>query len=82
MLNWGRQFAVEKRISVLAADVILDEEKDFVLVETSTTWPTVMHDGNVVFKYENKNWSVSEFRGEDIFDLKAEMIEKKQFDKW
>jgi ABC-type polysaccharide/polyol phosphate transport system ATPase subunit/glycosyltransferase involved in cell wall biosynthesis/lipopolysaccharide biosynthesis regulator YciM len=79
MLNWGREFVIEKRISVLAADVILDENKDYVLVETSTTWPTVMHDGNVVFKYENNEWGISDFRGEDIFELKAVMIEQNEF---
>ena len=82
MLNWGRAFSVEKRLTVLAADVILDENKNYVLIETSTTWPTVMHDGNVVFKYEDHEWKISGFRGEDIFDLKAEMIDQNEFEEW
>ena len=62
MLDWARKFVLDHKISVLAADVILDENEDFVLVETSTTWPTIMHEKNVVFKYENDKWITSKFK--------------------
>ena len=82
MLNWSRDFAVNMKTSVLAADVILDEDQDFVLVETSTTWPTIMHEENVIFKYKDGEWSVSDYRGTDIFDLKADMILNDEFHGW
>ena len=79
MLDWARKFVLNHGISVLAADVILDEDEDFILVETSTTWPTIMHEKNVVFKYENDNWVISKFKGTQLFELKAEMIQKGEF---
>ena len=82
MLNWARDFAMNMKICVLAADVILDEEGDFVLVETSTTWPTIMHQENVVFEFHKGEWSVSKYSGTDIFDLKADMILNDEFHGW
>ena len=79
MLEWARNFVIEKRISVLAADVILDENKQYVLVETSTTWPPIMHKENHVFKFEDDEWKISEYIGTDIFDLKADMIQNDEF---
>ena len=82
MLNWARDFVINMKICVLAADVILDEEGDFVLVETSTTWPTIMHDANVVFEYRNGVWGPSNYDGTEIFDLKADMILQDEFHDW
>lgn len=82
MLNWTKDFATNMRISVLAADVILDEQGDYVLVETSTTWPTIMHEGNVVFEYNNGNWEISNYTGTDVFELKADMILNDAFHRW
>ena len=82
MLNWARDFVINMKICVLAADVILDEEGDFVLVETSTTWPTIMHDANVVFEYRNGVWGPSKYDGTEIFDLKADMILQDEFHDW
>ena len=82
MLDWARKFVFDHKISVLAADVILDENEDFVLVETSTTWPTIMHEKNVVFKYENDKWITSKFKGTQLFELKAEMILNDEFHGW
>ena len=79
MLNWARDFVLEHGISVLAADVILDEKEDFVLIETSTTWPTVMHEGNIVFELVDGQWNPSTFNGPDIFELKAKMILDDEF---
>lgn len=82
MLNWARDFTVNMKICVLAADVILDENEDFVLVETSTTWPTLMHEGNVVFEFKDGEWNPTDYQGADIFDLKAEMILNDKFHEW
>lgn len=79
MLNWARDFVLQHEICVLAADVILDENEDFVLVETSTTWPTVMHEGNIVFELVDGEWIPSTFKGPDIFELKANMILNDEF---
>jgi len=82
MLEWARVFVLEKKISVLAADVILDKSKEYVLVETSTTWPPVMHEKNVIFEFKDGEWSVSDYQGTDIFDLKADMILNDEFHGW
>ena len=82
MLNWARDFTVNMKICVLAADVILDEDGDFVLVETSTTWPTIMHEENVIFEFKDGEWNTTDYQGTDIFDLKAEMILNDEFHGW
>ena len=82
MLNWARDFTINMKIRVLAADVILDEAGDFVLVETSTTWPTIMHQDNVVFEFRDGEWGVSKYSGTDIFELKADMILNDEFHGW
>lgn len=82
MLNWARDFVNNMKISVLAGDVILDEEGDYILVETSTTWPTIMHEGNVVFEFKDGDWGISDYKGTEIFDLKADMILRNEFQRW
>ena len=82
MLNWARDFTINMKIRVLAADVILDEAGDFVLVETSTTWPTIMHQDNLVFEFRDGEWGVSKYSGTDIFELKADMILNDEFHGW
>ena len=79
MLDWGREFAINKGLRVLAGDVILDENGDFVLVETSTTWPVMLHQENFIFVYKEDNWEKSEYDGTMIFDLKADMAIRGEF---
>ena len=79
MLEWGREFVLNNGIRVLAGDVILGEEGEFILVETSTSWPTKQHQGNVVFVHDGESWKSSDYDGTMIFDLKADMISKGEF---
>ena len=76
MLEWGREFVLNNGIRVLAGDVILGEEGEFILVETSTSWPTKQHQGNIVFVHDGESWKSSDYDGTMIFDLKADMISK------
>ena len=79
MLDWGREFAINNAIKVLAGDVILGERGEFILVETSTSWPTKQHQGNIVFVHDGKSWKTSDYNGTMVFDLKADMISKGEF---
>ena len=78
-LDKPKEFKLKNGIRVLAGDVILGEEGEFILVETSTSWPTKQHQGNIVFVHDGESWKSSDYDGTMIFDLKADMISKGEF---
>ena len=79
MLNWAKSIVEEHNLIVFAGDAILDEDGGFILVETSTTWPTIMHEENIVFTYKDGAWQKSEYDGKMIFDLKADLLVENNF---
>lgn len=79
MLDWAKAITEEHNLIVFAGDAILDEEGGFILVETSTTWPTIMHEENIVFTYKDGSWQESDYDGKMIFDLKADLLVENNF---
>lgn len=80
MLNWAKKIVEKHNLIVFAGDVILDEKGGFILVETSTTWPTIMHEENIVFVNEEGEWKESKYDGKMIFDLKADLLVNNNFE--
>ena len=78
----GRDFVINMKICVLAADVILDEEGDFVLVEISPHGQRLCMMPTSFLEYRNGVWGPSKYDGTEIFDLKADMILQDEFHDW